>query len=158
MVAPAEERAVLVAPPVVPADAAGASEVADADAEDTSDEAAAEAEPEVMLPVALRPAKRGQVDMHEVGTVTDEGSREGAELDPWLCPSTVSILGIRPTPHFHYHSPIPYVCASFSSRLGPLFWLPRWGVPRWGVLTQIEVLACSSSVAHGSFAWRPALS
>ena len=128
MVALAEECAVRVALPVVPADAVGASEVADTHAEDKSDEAVAEAALGAVLLVALRPAKRGRVDMHEVGTVTDEGSREGAELDPWLCPSTVSAWGIRPTPHCHYHCPILYVCVSFSSQLVPPFWLPWWGV------------------------------
>ena len=149
----AGEQAVRVALPAVPVDVAGAPVVAGADAEDTLDEAVAGVKSGVVLLVALRPAKRGQASMHEAGTVTDEGSREGAGLDPWLFPLTVSALGIRPTLHCHYHCPIPYVCACFFSQLAPSFWLP-WR----GVLAPLEVPACSCLIAHCSFAWKPVYS
>ena len=121
-------QAIRVALPAVPADAAGAPVVAGADAEDTLDEVVAGVKSGVVLLVALRPAKRGQVGMHEAGTVTDEGSRESAGFDPWLFPSTASAWGILPTLHRRYHCPIPYVCASFFCQLAPSFWLPRRGV------------------------------
>ena len=117
----AEEQAVCVASPAVPADAADVPVVAGAGAEGTLDEVVAGVKAGVVLQVALRPAKRGLAGMHEVGTVTDEDRREGTGPNLWPFPSTASAWGIPLTLHCRYHCPIPYFCVPFSSRPAPSF-------------------------------------